>query len=595
MRFSLGIKKNIRLTFSIVQKPWVFGWITFFVSLIIFVPFSRLGVDSHHDGIMLSSANFVAHGLSAQNEVYAQYGPISTWIQAIELQLFGPSLLVIRIASAVVLAISCGLFAVVARRLLGLHFAIVGIAVWISCAPFFDLDLQMLPWSSDYFVLLSAICLVLATTSQVETIIWGIQFRDYFIGILLGWGIFLRLNPALPVLLLVIIGSWVYISFKTFQRLLVGSCVGILSILFILQLGGGIRTWWDQSIIFPRKLYVGVLKDSGLSGLRVNLIANGVPALLAMIFLFSILNFVNVRQRPKYFRTLLRHVSTCITLLFLYWTFLSDGSISVLNPRLFLWGVVLGGILCLSTFMGKLESTATESLFGYFMLVAVGLGSLTQVFPVVDRRHLWWAAIPGIFLLISLIPKRESTKSHLVGSIILVVSLMVPAYSHAKSTLSETRVEIKTTHVLKGMLVSKDFYAAFDSSFSMIGDLERIHGPRAVINLCADGLFATLGSRLIYPDPYFVYWSFPRAVWSEEQRQEFVAEFQPLMWLCSPITQVEEVVASYNYRLIPRPKCLDDIERFNAWPLASFLAVPKDWQVLQSESLMLNRNVCLNL
>jgi hypothetical protein len=595
MSISLGSKKHLKFALLIIQKPWVFGWITFVVSLIIFVPFSRLGVDSHHDGIMFSSANFVAHGLSVQNEVYAQYGPISTWIQAIGLQIFGPSLLVIRIASAVVLAISCGLFAVATRRLLGFHYALMGIAVWVSCTPFFDSDLQMLPWSSDYFVLLSAVCLVLATSSRIDTVRWGMQFRDYLIGILLGLGIFLRLNPALPVLLLVIIGSLVYISFQTFQRLLVGSCVGILSILFILQIGGGIGAWWDQSIIFPRKLYLGILKDSGLSGLRGNIIANGVPALLAVIFLFVILNFTYRGQNPRFLRDLLRQASAFIVLLSVYWIFLSDGFISVLNPRLFLWGVVLGGILCLSALLGKLETTATETIFGYFMLVAVGLGSLIQVFPVADRRHLWWAAIPGIFLLISLIPKRDNSRAHLVGSIILVVSLMVPAYSHAKATLSETRVEMKTSNVLKGMLVSKDFYAAFDSSFSMIGDLERIHGPRAVLNLCADGLFATLGSRTIYPDPYFVYWPFPRTVWSEEKRQEFVAEFQPFMWLCSPITEVNEVVAAYNYRLIPRPKCLDDIERFNAWPLASYLAVPKDWQVLQSESVMLDRDICFNL
>jgi hypothetical protein len=422
-----------------------------------------------------------------------------------------------------------------------------------------------------------------------------IQIRDSVIGVLLGWGIFLRLNPALPILLLMLVGSWVYISNKTFRRLLIGSCAGVLSILFILLLGGGISSWWDQSIIFPRKLYVGVLKDSGLSGLKGNVIANGVPALLAVVFLYAILNFSSTELKPRYFKVLLRQASTLIVLLSLYWMFLTDGFIAVLNPRLFLWGVVLGGILFLSSFMKALETKETETVFGYFVLVAFGLGSLIQVFPVVDRRHLWWATFPGIFLLLSLIPKPSRPKVHFLGSTILVVALAIPAYSHAKSTLSETRVEIKTSSVLKGMLVSKDFYAAFDSSFSMINELERIHGNRAVINLCADGLFATSGSNYIYPDPYFVYWSFPRAVWSEEKRQEFVAREKPLMWLCAPITKFDEVAAAYNYRIIPRPKCLDKIERFNAWPLASFLAVPKDWQVTPSETAMLNREICSDL
>jgi hypothetical protein len=589
------IKNYSRHTLNFVQKPWVFGWIVFFFSLVIFSPFSRLGVDPHHDGIMLSSAIFVAKGLSVQNQVYAQYGPISTWIQAIVLQLFGTSLLVIRVASVISLAMSCGLFAVAARRLFSFHHALLGIAIWISCTPFFDSDLQMLPWSSDYYVLLSAICLVIATSPRMRSGTREIQIRDFAIGVLLGWGIFLRLNPALPILLLILAGSWVYISYKTFRRMLIGSCAGVLSILFILLLGGGITSWWDQSIIFPRKLYAGILKDSGLSGLRGNVLGNGVPALLAMVFLYSILNFSSKELNPRFFKVALRQASTLIVLLGLYWMFLTDGLIAVLNPRLFLWGVVLGGILFLSSFMKTLETTETEKIFEYFVWVAIGLGSLVQVFPVADRRHLWWAALPGIFLLIGLIPKRSRPMGHLLGSIILVAALAIPAFSHAKSTLSETRVEITSSRILKGMLVSKDFYAAFDSSFTMINELERIHGSRSVLNLCSDGLFATAASQYSYPDPYFVYWSFPRAVWSEEKRQEFVTREKPLMWLCAPITEFNEVAAAYNYRIIPRPKCLDEIERFNAWPLASYLAVPKDWQVIPSETAMLDRKICSNL
>lgn len=591
----MKIRDYSKQALSVAQKPWGFGSIVFLLSLMIFTPFSRIGVDAHHDGIMLSSAIFVAKGLSVQNQVYAQYGPISTWIQATELQLFGTSLLVIRLASAVVLAMSCGLFAVAARRLLGFHYALLGITVWVSCTPFFDSDLQMLPWSSDYFVLLSAVCLVIATSPQTKTDSWRTQLRDSVIGMLLGWGIFLRLNPALPVLLLMLVGSWIYISYKTFRRLLVGSCVGVLSILFVLLLRGGIGSWWDQSIVFPRKLYAGILKDSGLSGLRGNVLANGVPALLAMVFIYSILNFSFKELNPRFFKVMLRQASVLIVLLGLYWMFVTDGFIAVLNPRLFLWGVVLGGILFLSSFMKTLETTEVEKIFGYFVLVAFGLGSLGQVFPVADRRHLWWAAVPGIFLLLSLVPKQSRHKTHLLGSCILVAALAIPAFSHAKSTLSETRVEIKTSKILQGMLVSKDFYAAFDSSFSMINDLERIHGSRSVINLCADGLFATVGSKYAYPDPYYVYWSFPRAVWSEEKRQEFVAREKPLMWLCASITKFDEVAAAYNYRIIPRPKCLDMIERFNAWPLASFLAVPKDWRVTPSETAMLNRKICSDL
>ena len=65
----------------------------FLLTLIIYLPFSRLGVDPHHDGIMLTPALVVARGGVIHRDIFSQYGPITGYMQAVFVWIFGPHLL----------------------------------------------------------------------------------------------------------------------------------------------------------------------------------------------------------------------------------------------------------------------------------------------------------------------------------------------------------------------------------------------------------------------------------------------------------------------------------------------------------------------
>ena len=53
------------------RKAEIAGVAVVLISLVVFVPFARLGVDSHHDGVMFAAAMAVRHGYRVQSEAYS--------------------------------------------------------------------------------------------------------------------------------------------------------------------------------------------------------------------------------------------------------------------------------------------------------------------------------------------------------------------------------------------------------------------------------------------------------------------------------------------------------------------------------------------
>ena len=55
----------------------------------LFASFAPLGVDAHHDGLMLKTAMDVQAGQRLFRDTFTQYGPLTTWIHAGALALWG--------------------------------------------------------------------------------------------------------------------------------------------------------------------------------------------------------------------------------------------------------------------------------------------------------------------------------------------------------------------------------------------------------------------------------------------------------------------------------------------------------------------------
>ena len=72
------------------------GLVVFATVALMFLPFVRLGVDPHHDGIMLRPALVLARGGVIHRDAFSQYGPMAAWVQGIGVLVFGPTLFAIR-------------------------------------------------------------------------------------------------------------------------------------------------------------------------------------------------------------------------------------------------------------------------------------------------------------------------------------------------------------------------------------------------------------------------------------------------------------------------------------------------------------------
>lgn len=92
--------------------------VIFLLSFIFFGYFSLLGIDPHHDGVMLIPAIRVAEGQVVFRDVFCQYGLLVPLIQGAAVALFGAELLVIRILTVLFYAGSAVLLDLLWRRFL---------------------------------------------------------------------------------------------------------------------------------------------------------------------------------------------------------------------------------------------------------------------------------------------------------------------------------------------------------------------------------------------------------------------------------------------------------------------------------------------
>lgn len=584
MRF-LSFVKLLRVDSLISNQS---ALLVFVLSLFVFLPFSRFGVDLHHDGIVFVSALLVRHGFRVHSEVYNHYGPILNWIQAVELLIFGDRLIVLRVSSSIALAASAAITYIYSRRFFGKIVAIGAVIAWVACTSFLNVDMQMFPWSSDYLLLGNSIALLLASSIYVKST--KIQIRTMGIGFILGINCFIKIHPSLLILLAVICGAIMFVGVRQTWKLIQGVIASFFIVFLLLFFFGSVSDWWLQTISMTSRTYTGT--SQFLQGFKANVLVNGVPGLFSMVlclwFAKSIFKFKITRNISSLGILLLR--VTSIT--FLFWIFMIDKSFTTLNPTLFLWSVVLGSLIYAAAWIERIKVVDIAKKFPLVVLLAVSIGSLFQLFPMVDRRHLWWSTLPALVLLLNEIQRKQRIEVSKIFVLILSISLLFPALLNAKATLGNNFVKIESSEPLNGMLVSNDFNVAYGGYMDLISHYQDSLGPRPVLSFCGDTLFTSLGKTLSQPDAYFGYWLLPENVYDWQIRLSFIQNLRPLIWVCWPYVDYEIPLSSFGYRIVNRPKCLNEIDRFNTFGLHGFLAVPDEWPMNPREIGLETQSVC---
>jgi hypothetical protein len=167
-------------------------------AFVIYLPFARLDPDMLHDGIQYTSALGVAKGLAVHKDVFEQYGPLKTWIQAFTLKLFGETVLTLRYEIIFVIAAIAVLMFEICRKLTSRKNLGAAVALmWLLTTPAFTSYVgtySLWPWPSLYSTLIELIIVTLLIDlvrfqeSITKTSLWigALASAIYFIRVQVG-------------------------------------------------------------------------------------------------------------------------------------------------------------------------------------------------------------------------------------------------------------------------------------------------------------------------------------------------------------------------------------------------------------------------
>ncbi len=157
------------------QSEWVVS-IAIFVTILLWFGFwAHIGLDPHHDGILMKPAYDVMHGKMLFRDSFTQYGALTTLLQAAACSIFGARVLTLRLLTTVFYAGSTVLVWHIGGRILKGFYRIIPILCILIYPPFYFWN--MLPWSSVYalfFLLLTVYLFQLGFQKKRESWFWAL-------------------------------------------------------------------------------------------------------------------------------------------------------------------------------------------------------------------------------------------------------------------------------------------------------------------------------------------------------------------------------------------------------------------------------------
>ena len=433
--------------------------------------FSRIGIDIHHDGIVLKPAIDVLSGQMLFRDSFTQYGAFFTYFQAAAMLIFGAELLVIRLQTALMYAVTTFFLYKTWRYFLPTGVTIVSTMLFIFMSHFFIMP--FLPWSSVYGKALVAIAVFLLFKFIEST-----NLKYILSAGVVGALAFYTRQPVGIVLfiatlfLLVNYGLFTKDENLGIRKLLLHYSIGFFSVFLVFSvfflITGSFYDWWAQSLRFA--FYFGF---SGTIGATENLLLD--------LFLGY------------------------------HWT-LRGSTIPVI------WAIM--PILCIFLFVyfyvGKLHigrarikikeyASKKEMMLLFYAVIAIA--SWHQYYPVPCLSHVYWAAgmMIGVFVycvweVLGGIDTRRK-------SIILIMVVFVFFYGdiHWKLRNATTHlrnrdnlVTINFGHHLNGMMVDAGMHNFLHEYFAFIDNLREQFPEKQFINDTRDALFAiTFGENLL--------------------------------------------------------------------------------------------------
>ena len=565
-------------------RPRLKFWGVFLLTLIIYLPFSRLGVDPHHDGIMLTPALVVARGGVIHRDIFSQYGPITAYLQAVFVWIFGPHLLSIRIASTTYLSLAVALLYSSWRRVFGEGIALFGYLLMISSSYFFVSNSPMHPWSSDVMLFLQALTIYLLVVGHSFQNKKAFVFT-YFGGFVLGLQFANRYISAFFMLASLSFYYFVYRK-KELRPLWLGVMTSTVAALLLLVLSGSYNEWYFQAIQFPRNWVSDVSGSGGWLAIRGAIVSHALPG--AALLLMIVLGF-NVASNRMRSLTSLQRVVTVLFATLLLMIASPNLTVPYWNTNDVLW--TFAGLLLITApwYFLRFQNRVVGDTTGEAILFIAAVAASTAIFPISDIRHLYWGLIPSIGPGLIFLKSHIDLKRNRIVLASLSLVLLVPStLQKVEDAVNVDRITVANAPILKGMLMDRHYSQFFTDRFQIIDEFLAVHPKAPLLNICSDGLFASLAPSLKFPDPYFVSWPFGLDFFSSStpegrNRLSFVQDNRPIVWMCPFMLDPQLIAEKYHLRLIPTDPNVDIGAPYDSWPYVSYLGVPEEWPQIDLE------------
>ena len=129
--------------------------------VILLVPLASMGVDPHHDGVMLKPALDVLSGQVLFRDTFTQYGALTTYLQVLALWI-QPSLLSLRLLTLVAYALTLFFLYAGWRLILPRSLTVFACGLFVLFIPVYEKDWlgqywMLLPWSSVYAMMFQSL------------------------------------------------------------------------------------------------------------------------------------------------------------------------------------------------------------------------------------------------------------------------------------------------------------------------------------------------------------------------------------------------------------------------------------------------------
>jgi hypothetical protein len=502
---------------------------------------ARLDFDRHHDGYMVAQAIAVHDGFAIQRDAFAQYGPVTPWLQSGALYLpVGPAL-ALRLLTALLIAVSVYLMADLGRaspaswpitRSTSLWAAVT----WVALADVWN-GVPMLPWASVAVGAfgLGALYCGAVSLRQAEL---GRRARAYMAafasGILCGILPFTRLNVGLgAIAVLALMAAFTLWRGRGVVReaalwAIGGAVLSSSGVFVTLALTGAINSYIQQCIMWPiqwgqRALQEWQTRDS----LGRIVLEQSFPVALCLSALalhWGLRHRTNVSAAMRWMVhgfTVLAGVTIATILgraaIEAAFAAVSTRSLGGLRNALAAVSVdSLNFYLCLTTAvaLGALVYFAVRwigdrefptSVLPWLLLAGMTVAFFLQVVPTYDNRHIWWGSPFGLLLAFAVVG-RLGAVNRLTGNPLFpsVVFMSIISLIAGTAYLSIDRVWGGEGTVISGMLVNRELRAAVDADTYLL--LSTLPSQSPVLFLVPDGDVSVLNGHYRSIDAHFVEW-----------------------------------------------------------------------------------------